>query len=217
MCYSAIPLETTTRLGSNPQPSFSLAHSCMKIPVPRNKERIYRVIYSDQILRGIVASTICGFPKEVGGFLLGQYEFLGTGLWVITGFYPLKKVGTDSQISFPREQYMKAYKYSARRNLMLFGTYHSHPWERNPPFDMTHHSSGDAHSQEMLGETLSLIVGVTPDYWNMSTWKVGYNSSLREEIMDGKKRYALSEYLNKHTNDLVWGTHQSIAKSNKSS
>jgi proteasome lid subunit RPN8/RPN11 len=181
--------------------------------LPRNNKHKYRVIYHHEMMESVVGNAAHDFPNETGGFLLGQPQFLGTGVWVVTGFYSATDPkATPSQFGFGPGDYMRAVTYAARKNLVVVGMYHSHPWRRNPPLVITAHSEDDAHVQAIYDFPLSLVVGLTPEGWTIETWKNGYNSPIWSKIGKGKKEYSLHEFINKNLASPLWGSHLAAAK-----
>lgn len=181
--------------------------------LPRNNKHKFRVIYDHSVIESVVANAAHGFPKEIGGFLLGKYEYLSTGVWVVTGFYAAHDPkATTSQFGFGPSDYMAAVKYGARKNLVVVGMYHSHPWQRNIPLSITTHSDADTHVQAIYDFPLSLVVGVTPNGWTLETWKNGHNSPIWSKVSKGRKEFGLYEYITKNLKSPIWGCHLAVHK-----
>jgi len=177
------------------------------LKLPRHTKYSYRVIYDHRTLEGIVANAAHDYPNETGGYLLGQPRLLGSGVWWVSGFYSGDKKGaTTGSFFFNWEGYLKAVKYAARKNLVVVGMYHSHPWQRSAPQHVSIHSESDAHVQDAYDHALSLVIGVTPESWSMLTWKNGYNARVKAKIGAGTKEHTIAAYQRKHPDHPVWGS-----------
>ncbi len=80
------------------------------------------------------------FPEECGGLLLGAIE---RGQRVISEVLPLENVRQDSRhnrVELDPRDYLRAEREAAKRNLGVWGYYHSHPNHPAIPsgFDLEH-------------------------------------------------------------------------------
>src|SRR5262245_48816520 len=80
------------------------------------------------------------FPEECGGLLLGSVE---DGARVILEILPLENIRKDSRhnrVELDPRDYLRAEREAAKRNLGVWGYYHSHPNHPAIPsgFDLEH-------------------------------------------------------------------------------
>jgi len=133
-----------------------------------------QVIYDPVMFRNIVHRLHRAYPNEFGGFLFSQTHFDRSETFIIQGC-SFGKVGSVKAWDFYSDDVRRAQRLAARKNLRLVGYFHSHPWN-DPPYSMITQSSSDADIQDDFDLSLSLIVGICPDYWISATWRRGYTA-----------------------------------------
>lgn len=139
------------------------------------KSRLRRTVtFHEDLYKRLVERSFRRFPNETGGFLLAAPLDNDNEVYTIFDVYHSRTAeGDRSSWSFTTECVVKAHNAASRKDLVVVGIYHSHPWTIVPP-GLVYQSHEDADLQQQYNLPISMIVGITNGRFLTSVWKHDY-------------------------------------------